>query len=52
MPVALVSAELGAMYAREEGGIYVWVSKAFNYKTGILATWLQWVQSVFSTRCP
>lgn len=47
VPVALVSAELGAMYAREEGGIYVWVSKAFNYKTGIFATWLQWVQSVF-----
>lgn len=46
VPVALVSAELGAMYA-QEGGIYVWVSKAFGYKVGIVATWLQWVQSVF-----
>lgn len=46
VPVALVSAELGAMYA-QEGGIYVWVSKAFDYKVGIVATWLQWVQSVF-----
>lgn len=46
VPVALVSAELGSMYA-QEGGIYVWVSKAFDYKAGIVATWLQWVQSVF-----
>lgn len=45
-PVALVSAELGAMYP-QEGGIYVWISNAFNHQTGIFATWLQWVQSVF-----
>ena len=46
VPVALVSAELGAMYP-QEGGIFMWVNNAFNHKVGIFATWLQWVQSVF-----
>lgn len=46
VPVALISAELGSMYP-EEGGVYTWVSNAFSRKTGLFATWLQWVQSVF-----
>lgn len=46
VPVALVSAELGSMYS-QGGGIYSWVSNAFSHKTGLFATWLQWVQSIF-----
>jgi len=43
VPVALVSAELGAAYP---GGIYVWVREAFGSRMGFLAVWLQWIQNV------
>lgn len=46
IPVALVSAELGSMFAGQ-GGIFQWVSNAFGYRPAIVATWLQWVQSIF-----
>ncbi len=46
VPIALVSAELGSMFP-QEGGIYVWVTNAFSHQTGFLATWLQWIQSIF-----
>lgn len=46
IPVALVSAEFGAMYPKE-GGIYTWVSNAFSQEVGMFASWLQWIQSVF-----
>lgn len=46
IPVALISAEFGAMFPKR-GGIYTWTSEAFSPKVGIFATWLQWIQSVF-----
>lgn len=46
IPIALVSAELGSMFPRE-GGIYTWVSEAFSPRVGLIAIWLQWIQSIF-----
>lgn len=46
IPVALISAEFGAMFPKR-GGIYTWTSEAFSPKVGIFATWLQWIQSIF-----
>jgi len=45
MPTALVSAELAAAFP-EEGGIYHWVRNAFGENTGMLAVWLQWINTV------
>ncbi len=45
IPTALVSAELASGWAKQ-GGIYVWVKKAFGKKTGFLAIWLQWIENV------
>jgi len=42
LPTALIAAELVAHYP-EEGGIYVWVRKAFGKQVGFLAVWLQWI---------
>lgn len=44
IPTGLVAAELSAM-SHEEGGIYVWVKKAFGEKMGVLAIWLQWINT-------
>jgi amino acid transporter len=45
IPTALVSAELSAAHP-EEGGIYHWVRKAFGEKWGMLAIWLQWINTL------
>lgn len=45
IPAALVSAELASAYA-QQGGIYIWVKKAFGKRTGFLAIWLQWIENV------
>src|SRR5262249_37607317 len=39
------SAELSSRYP-EEGGIFHWVRHAFGTKTGMVAIWLQWVNTV------
>ena len=44
-PTALASAELSSGLARE-GGIYVWVKRAYGIKLGFLAIWLQWIENV------
>lgn len=44
-PTALVSAELSSGLPRE-GGIYIWVKRAFGTKIGFLAIWLQWIENV------
>lgn len=44
-PASLAAAELSAMFP-EEGGIYHWVTKAFNEKIGMLAIWLQWINTM------
>ena len=45
IPVALVSAELGSRYS-EEGGVFHWVRNAFGEKVGLLAIWLQWINTM------
>lgn len=45
IPIAFVAAEL-ATSCPEAGGIFLWVSKAFSQKWGLLAIFLQWVMSV------
>jgi amino acid transporter len=44
-PTALVSAELGSSHHKKEG-IYDWVRHALGEKWGMLAIWLQWVNTV------
>lgn len=46
IPVALVSAELSAAWADEEGGIYSWVKHAFGEGIAFLAIWLQWINTL------
>lgn len=45
IPAALVSAELSSSEGMD-GGIYVWVKKAFGKKIGFFAIWLQWIENV------
>jgi glutamate:GABA antiporter len=45
IPTALVSAELASSYP-QQGGIYVWVKRAFGKRWGFLAIWLQWIENV------
>lgn len=45
IPTALVSAELAAAFP-EEGGIYHWVRAAFGENMGMLAVWLQWINTI------
>ena len=45
IPTAMVAAELAAMFANREGGVFRWVGEAFGDRIGFLAIWLQWIQS-------
>lgn len=45
IPTALVAAELATGWPKT-GGLYIWVSEAFSYRTGFLAIWLQWVYNI------
>ena len=45
VPTALVAAELAAMFANKQGGVFRWVGEAFGARVGFLAIWLQWIQS-------
>ena len=45
IPTAMVAAELAAMFANREGGVFRWVGEAFGDRFGFLAIWLQWIQS-------
>jgi len=46
IPAALVSAELGTIFADQGGGVYTWVKEAFNKKVGFVAVFLQWTQNI------
>lgn len=46
IPAALVSAELGGLFAKRQGGVFVWIGEAFGNRWGFLAIWLQWIQNV------
>ncbi|WP_217356533.1 amino acid permease [Ruegeria atlantica] len=45
IPVALVSAELATGWPKN--GVFHWVEAAFGTRTGFVAVWLQWAQSIF-----
>lgn len=45
IPIALVCAELASGWPKE-GGVYAWVKEAFGEKSGALAVWLEWIESV------
>lgn len=45
IPVALISAEFASRHI-EEGGIFHWVRYAFGDRIGVLAVWLQWINTV------
>jgi amino acid transporter len=42
IPYGLITAELGTAYP-EQGGLYVWVKRAFGEKWAARATWLYWI---------
>lgn len=45
IPVALVSAQLSSL-SHEHGGIYYWTRLALGPKIGLLAVWLQWINTL------
>lgn len=45
IPIALVSAELATTWPGN--GVFHWVEEAFGARWGLVAVWLQWVQSLF-----
>src|SRR5258708_18435898 len=45
IPVSMVSAELATGWPGH-GGVFLWVKEAFGHRTGFLAIWLQWIQTV------
>lgn len=45
IPIAFVCAELAAAWPKK-GGVYLWVAQAFGTRAGILAIWLEWIESV------
>ena len=45
IPTALVAAELAAMFADKQGGIFRWVGEAMGKRVGFIAIFLQWIES-------
>lgn len=45
IPVSLVSAQLSSL-SNEKGGIYHWTHLGLGEKTGLLAVWLQWINTL------
>lgn len=42
VPYGLITAELGTTYP-EEGGLYVWIKRAFGERWAARSTWLYWI---------
>jgi amino acid transporter len=45
IPISLVSAEMSSRF-HEQGGVFHWVRHAFGEKVGVLAIWLQWINTM------
>jgi len=45
IPVALISAEFSSRYSNT-GGIFHWIKDAYGSKVGLLAVWLQWINTM------
>lgn len=46
VPQSLICAELASAYP-SDGGMYVWVKKAFGEKWGFMVSWLNWTSKLF-----
>jgi len=46
IPSILVTAELASTW-HQEGGLYMWVKKAFGHRAAFTAAWLIWLQAMF-----
>ena len=46
VPQALICAELSSAFP-SDGGMYVWVKKAFGEKWGFMVSWLNWTSKLF-----
>jgi amino acid transporter len=46
LPTALVAAELSSQCSENNNGIYYWVSAALGKNIGVLAVWLQWINTI------
>ncbi len=44
-PVSLISAEFSSRFP-DEGGVFHWVRRAFGDRVGVLAVWLQWINTM------
>lgn len=44
-PVSVVAAELTSRYP-DQGGVFHWVRRAFGEKIGLVAIWLQWINTM------
>ncbi len=44
-PISLISAEFTSRYT-EKGGVFHWVKSAFGEKAGLVAIWLQWINTM------
>lgn len=45
IPVAFISAEFSSRYP-DEGGVFHWIGRAYGKKLGMLAVWLQWINTM------
>jgi len=45
IPISLVSAEFASRFPKE-GGTFHWVRHAFGERVGVLAVWLQWINTI------
>lgn len=45
IPISLVSAEFASRFPKE-GGVFHWVRHAFGERMGVLAVWLQWINTM------
>ena len=46
LPIGLITAELGTTYPAE-GGLYVWIRKAFGRQWATRAVWAYWINTAF-----
>ncbi|MGE5707265.1 MAG: APC family permease [Bacteroidota bacterium] len=46
IPLGLVSAELATAWP-DQGGLYVWIRKAFGDRLGFLTSWFYWISNLF-----
>ncbi len=44
LPIGLITAELGTSYP-DEGGIYIWIKRAFGQKWATRAVWAYWINT-------